>query len=260
LSGITGKNTNINSVNIHATGENNRYILRRFSVTYAQADAEIRGIIDLNPAQPAISLAGQALSIPMNTLAADLGADVDIKGILSLRGGISASGTTGTELLSTLDGSVAIALEDAVIEGAAYDILATDLLEWIYSGAMLEKYTDIDCTMAKFQLDDGVATSDSLFVETDKMLATGTGTFDLVRKKMDMTITPMSKSRMLQVPSSVRLKGNFGNLRPIISPITAAADASTRVITLVPQMVFKLFGQTTDTKKERMQPCEPGQN
>ncbi|MEJ2532717.1 MAG: AsmA-like C-terminal region-containing protein [Halioglobus sp.] len=258
LNGITGKNTNINSVNIHATGENNRYILRRFSVTYAQADAEIRGIIDLNPAQPAISLAGQALSIPMNTLAADLGADVDIKGILSLRGGISASGTTGTELLSTLDGSVAIALEDAVIEGAAYDILATDLLEWIYSGAMLEKYTDIDCTMAKFQLDDGVATSDSLFVETGKMLATGTGTFDLVRKTMDMTITPMSKSRMLQVPSSVRLKGDFGNPRPIISPITAAADAYTRVLTLVPQMVFKLFGQTPDKKKKRMQPCEPG--
>ena len=257
VNGITGNRTNINSVNIHATGENNRHTLRRFSVNYAEAQAEIRGIIDLNPAQPAVSLAGQALSIPMTTLAADLGADADIKGTLSLRGGISASGTTGPELLNTLDGSVAMALEDAVIEGAAYDVLATDLLEWIYSGAMLEKYTDVDCTMGKFLLDDGVATSDSLFVETDRMLATGTGTFDLVRKKMDVTITPMSKSRLLQVPSSVRLKGNFESPKPIISPITAAADAYTRVVTLVPQMVLKLFGLKGRLQKKK-QPCEPG--
>lgn len=254
IDGITGDKTNINSANLHVTGENNRYTLRRFSITYAQSDAEIRGIIDLNPNPPALSLAGQALLIPLDTLAADLGADVDIKGILTLQGGITASGKTGDDLLRTLAGSIALALEDAVIEGAAYDVLATDFLGWVYSGAMMEKYTDVECTMAKFQLIDGVARSDSLYIETDKMLATGQGKFDLVAKKLDVTITPLSKSRVLQVPSSVRLKGSFANPTPIISPVSAAADAYAQVLTALPQLAMKLFGVSRATRKEQ-RPC-----
>lgn len=254
IDGITGNQTNINSANLHVTGENNRYTLRRLSLIYAQSDAEIRGIIDLNPDPPALSLAGQALMVPLATLAADLGAEVDVKGILTLQGGITASGKTRDALLRTLDGSIALALEDAVIEGAAYDVLATDFLGWIYSGAMMEKYTDVECTMAKFKLDDGLARSDNLYIETDKMLATGQGTFDLVAKKLDVTITPLSKSRVLQVPSSLRLKGSFANPTPIISPVTAAADAYAQVLTAVPQLAMKLFGISRATKKQQ-RPC-----
>jgi uncharacterized protein involved in outer membrane biogenesis len=141
-----------------------------------------------------------------------------------------------------------------VIEGAAYDVLATDFFGWIYSGAMMEKYTDIECTMAKFQLNDGVASSDSLYIETDKMLATGEGKFDLVNKKMDVTVTPLSKSRILQVPSSVRLKGSFTKLTPIISPVTAAADAYAQVLTAVPQLAMRLFGISQDVEKQQ-EPC-----
>ena len=254
IDGITGKRTNINSANLHITGEKKRYTLRRFSLTYARADAEVRGIIDMNPDPPALSLAGRALLVPLDTLATDLGAQVDIKGTLTLQGGIAASGNTRDALLRTLDGSVALALEDAVIEGAAYDVLATDFFGWIYSGAMMEKYTDIECTMAKFQLNDGVASSDSLYIETDKMLATGEGKFDLVNKKMDVTVTPLSKSRILQVPSSVRLKGSFTKPTPIISPVTAAADAYAQVLTAVPQLAMRLFGISQDVEKQQ-EPC-----
>ena len=34
-------------------------------------------------------------------------------------------------------------------EGAAYDLLATDLLGWLFSGASRESLTTIDCTMAQ---------------------------------------------------------------------------------------------------------------
>ncbi len=254
IDGITGERTNINSANLHVTGEDNRYTLRRFGITYAHSDAEIRGVIDLNPDPPALSLGGRALLIPLDTLAQDLGADVNVRGILTLQGGITASGKTRDTLLQTLAGSIALALEDAVIEGAAYDVLATDFLGWIYSGAMLEKYTKVECTMAKFQLIEGEASSDSLFIETDKMLATGQGKFDLVSQKLDVTITPLSKSRLLQVPSSVRLKGSFANPSPIISPISAAADAYAQALTAVPQLAMRLFGISRAAEKQQ-KPC-----
>jgi hypothetical protein len=175
VEGITGENTSIDSLDIHVTGENDRYTLRRFSMGYDHAQAELRGIIDLNPSPPAVSLAGEALGFPLSTLSRDLGAPSDIRGRMTARGGISASGTDTTELTASLDGSVAIALEDTIIQGGAYDVLATDLLAWIYSGAVLETSTHLDCTMARFDIKKGVARTDSIYVQSERMIATGKG-------------------------------------------------------------------------------------
>ena len=252
---ITGSASEIQGMNVHITGENRRYTLRRFSMDYAYTSAEVRGIIDLNPTPPALSLAGEAIAIPLLSLSRDLGVESDVTGTVTLRGGITASGISSEALLSTLGGNVAFALEDATVQGAAYDVLATDFLEWIYSGAALETSTTLDCIMARFDLDSGLARSDSLYVETPKMVATGKAKFDLVRKTMDVTVTPMSKSRALQVPSSVRIKGDMSNPTPIVSPVTAVMDAYAQAVTLVPRLTLKLFGLSKKTKKQR-RPCE----
>ena len=252
---ITGSGSEIQGMDVHITGENKRYTLRRFSMDYAYTTAEIRGIIDLNPRPPALSLAGEAIAIPLLSLSRDLGVESDVTGTVTLRGGITASGVSSESLLSTLQGNVAFALEDATIQGAAYDVLATDLLEWIYSGAALETSTTLDCIMARFDLDSGLARSDSLYIETPKMVATGKAKFDLVRKTMDVTVTPLSKSRALQVPSSVRIRGDMSNPTPIVSPVTAVMDAYAQAVTLVPRLTLKLFGLSKKSKEQR-RPCE----
>ena len=252
---ITGSDTEIQGMHVHITGENRRYTLRRFSMDYAHATAEVRGIIDLNPRPPALSLAGEAIAVPLLSVSRDLGVESDVTGTVTARGGITASGISSEALVSTLQGNVAFALEDATIKGAAYDILATDLLEWIYSGAAMETSTTLDCIMARFDLERGLARSDSLYIETPKMVATGKAMFDLVGKKMDVTVTPMSKSRAFQVPSSVRIKGDMSNPTPIVSPVTAVMDAYTQAVTLVPRLTLKLFGVEKKTKKQR-RPCE----
>jgi AsmA family len=254
VDGITGENTNIDSLDIHLTGEEKRYTLRRFNVGYANSVGEARGIIDLNANPPFVSLAGEAVAVPLSTLGRDLGTNSDVSGELTLRGGISAQGSSGPELLSQLDGSLAVALENGVFEGAAYDVLATDLLAWFYSGASRESSTRVDCAMARFELRDGIADSDSLYIETKKMVATGVAKLDLVNSQMDVTITPRSRSRSLHVPSSVRLKGDFDDPRVTVSPIAAAADAYAEVLTLVPRITLKLFG--VKRPKSRKRPCE----
>ncbi len=254
IDGIIGEYTNIDSLDLHVTGLDNRYTLRRFTVGYDETLAELRGIIDLNARPPFVSVAGEALAIPLNTLGRDLGADTDIKGNVTVRGGLAAQGFSSDALLKDVDGSLAVALENAEIEGAAYDILATDLLAWIYSGAAREKSTHIDCTMGQFDLRDGVARSDSLYIETAKMVATGTAKIDMVKERLDVTITPRSKSRQLQVPSSIRLRGSFDNPQPTISPVAAAFDAYAEFLTLVPRMVGRLFGGQRKREKSK-RPC-----
>jgi AsmA-like C-terminal region len=255
VDGISGDNTNIDSLDIHLSGSDKRYTLQRFSVVYDQALADFRGVIDLNPEPPALSVAGRAVAVPVNSLARDLGVDTNVSGALTLLGGLTTMGSTHQQLLQNLNGSLAMALEAAVIEGAAYDLLATDLLAWVYSGARKEKSTYLDCTMAKFQLTDGVATTDSLYIESSKMVTTGEAEFDLVRQQMDLTIAPLSKSRKLQVPSKVRFKGDMSKPKVVISPMAEAADASASALLLIPKLTMKLFGKDSVADYEH-RPCQ----
>jgi uncharacterized protein involved in outer membrane biogenesis len=255
IDNITGDNSSIDSLNIKVSGTDNRYTLERYAAGYRQAQAEFRGIIDLNPDPPAMSFAGQATALPLGDLLKDIGINSNVSGALTVLGGLTTAGDTGDAMLGNLNGSVAFALENAVIEGAAYDLLATDLLAWIYSGALREDSTHIDCTMAKFQLRQGVATSDSLYIESSRMVATGKAKFNLVKRTMDVRITPLSKSRLLQVPSEVRLKGDMSSPRADISPVTAVADATTAAIMLIPSLTLKLFGIDSSSDKS-YRPCE----
>jgi hypothetical protein len=253
IDNLSGETSRIQDINIHITGEQKRYTLRKFSALYGDAPAEMRGIIDLNASPPFVSLAGEALSVPLYLLASDLGIDTDIEGLVSISGGISTQGLTGEELLRKSNGSVAIALEDIVIEGAAYDVLATDFLAWIYSGAVLESSTEISCSMAKFAVENGVARTDSIFIESRRMIATGKGKLDLSRKKIDITLTPRSKAHRVSIPSSVSLKGDLSNPKSIVSPVSATAKASTDLLLLVPRFAMKIFG----LKKEGTQVVTP---
>ena len=255
MDGITGDNTNIEAFSIYVSGEDGQYTLRDFTVDYADTTAELRGIVDLNTQPPAVSLGIEAVAVPANAVSRDVGLDTDVSGTLTLRGGITAYGHNLDEMKPTLDGSIAVALKDAVIEGAAYDVLATDFLAWIYSGAALETSTTLDCTMALLEFDGGVVSTDTLFIETPKMIATGEGELDMVKERIDLTITPMSKSRAIQVPSSVRIRGPLGNVTPIISPVKAVMNVSAEALTLIPRLTMKMFGVRPSNRKN--QPCEP---
>ena len=255
INGISGINTDIESLDAKLTGSTGRFTLRKLTVDYDNALGELVGVVDLNESPAAVSLAGRAVALPMTNLTRDLGIDIDIEGTLSFLGGLTARGNSLTELATTVDGSMALAMDNGIIEGAAYDVLATDFLAWMYSGAALSNSTYIDCALIAFDLNQSVATSRTLFVESQNMVATGTAKVDFVRNKIDLTFTPRSKLRLLQVPASVSLKGDLFKPRITTSPVAAAADAYAEAISIIPKLTFKIFGIKRNSK-EKVNPCD----
>jgi hypothetical protein len=244
LGSLQGDASRFDDIKVHITGADTTYLLREFDFLYASAPAQIRGVIDISLSPPGLSIAGQADSIPLNTLSRDLGIETDISGALNVRGGISAQGLTGAELLRQLDGTIGIALDGATVEGAAYDVLASGILTWLFSGAAREESTYLDCVMAQFSLEDGVARSSDIFVESPNMIATGIGEFNFPARTLDLTLTPRSKSRNLQIPSSISLRGDMSSPRTSVSPVTATLDVTSEALLFLPRLVLRVLGIT----------------
>jgi hypothetical protein len=241
LEKVSGNNVEIGKVDVHLSSEDNRLTLRKFSAYYGRTAAELRGLIDLKANPPIFSLGGVFLAINMNHLIADLGIDSDISGTLTVRSGLTASGSKSEELLASLDGSFSLALENAEIAGAAYDVLATDFLAWIYTGAATESSTHIECTRGNFALSNGRATSDNLYMETRRMIAKGKGSVNLVNNTLDLSFTPKSKTRIGQVSSAIQLSGDMADPTVSLSPLSTYANLYSEFLLVVPNFFMKLF-------------------
>ena len=253
---ITGSNTRFRNFVVGLRGADRRFTLGRFDVEYAGGAVQLRGVADFSGDEAAISVAGEALSLPITELAEDLGYGGEIEGIMSLRGGLTTQAASLDALVPNVDGSIAGAVADGYIEGAAFDLLMTDLVSWLLLGGILQENTNFECGMAKFLIEDGVARSEGIYLATKHMIAEGKITLDFPQKSLDVRIDPRARSRAVQIPSSVRIKGPMNNPAIIPSPIAATLDASAKLLFLVPELGMKLLG-IKPGKGSRGNPCAP---
>ncbi|KGE03624.1 AsmA family protein [Pseudohaliea rubra] len=251
---VSGRNTSLSDFSIIVRGADRRFTLGNFDVEYAGGAIHLRGVADFSGAEAAISLAGDALGVPVTALAADLGYAGEIEGTLSLRGGLTTRTASLENLVANLDGTVAGAVADGYVEGAAFDLLMTDLVSWLLLGGVLQSNTNFECGMAQFLFRDGVARSEDIYLATRHMIAQGKATLDFTQKELDVRIDPRARSRTVQIPSSVRIRGAMNDPSIIPSPISATFDASARLLFMTPELGMRLFGIKPE-KTDAAAPC-----
>jgi len=250
---VLGAGTELEAISVHIDETEQRFLLRHLDARYDGGALMMRGVVDLAAEPAQISLAGQGIRVPLATLTRDLGLQEEISGDLSVRGGLSAVLDETGDWQSTLQGRVALAVNDARISGAAYDLLMSNLLAWVVQGAG-EKTTTFDCTMAQFDVAAGQARSDSLYMETPRMLATGKAHIDLPGNTLDVRLEPRSKTRAFQFPSAVNFEGALDDPQLRITPLQTVADVSAQALLLLPSLTLKLFG--IGAGDERIAPCQ----
>lgn len=251
---IVGDNTAMEGFTFTLSGADRRYILEHFDIGYAGGSVVFRGAADLASEQMGISLAGSAEAMPITAVAADLGYAGDIEGSLSVLAGLTAQGETVDAMLRSLSGRLSAAVADGHIEGAAYDLLATDLLGWLLSGGLLSAATDFQCAAVNFNVRDGRANSDRLYILTRNMIASGNATIDLAARQLDVRVQPRARKRSVQMPSSITVRGPLDNPRVSISPIAATMDTTAKILFFVPDLLLRLFGLGPDAEG-KVQAC-----
>lgn len=251
---IVGDSSAMEGFTFTLTGADRRYILEHFDIGYAGGSVVFRGAADLASEQMGISLAGSAEAMPITAVAADLGYGGDIEGSLSVLAGLSAQGKTVDAMLRSLSGQLSAALADGHIEGAAYDLLATDLLGWLLKGGLLSSATDFQCAAVNFNVREGRANSDRLYILTRNMIASGDATIDLAAGQLDIRVQPRARKRSVQMPSSITVRGPLENPRVRISPIAATMDTTAKILFFVPDLLLRIFGLGPDAEG-KVQAC-----
>jgi AsmA family protein len=97
-------------------------------------------------------------------------------------------------------------METGVVHNEYIDLIAADLLNNLVPGGDDSGRTQLNCLVARFDVEDGVATSRALLFDTALTTTAGGGIIDLGKEEADLTIKPRPKDASLlslAVPISV---------------------------------------------------------
>ncbi len=172
-----------------------------------------------------------ASNLALGSWISDSQQEIKVAGEVNLDVDIQGEGNSFHEWISRLDGGVHFGLENARIPRKYVEILTVDVFGWALGKAKIkDKYALLDCVMATFDIDKGVAKSQLLIADGPNLSIEGRTTLNFGEESMDMVLLPKQKKRWYSDVSALHIKG------PMVNPKVTAVPkktAATKIGTLV---------------------------
>jgi uncharacterized protein involved in outer membrane biogenesis len=159
-------------------------------------------------------------------LMAMLGTEEYAKGEMNADIELQTKGNSISTLMAGLNGTVRVTTENGLLNSKALQILSTDV-------ASLIPFTDksdrqkLRCAVVQFNINDGIADTHAMVLDTGIVSALGTGNINLDNESLALYVAPRSKSTSVMevalVP--VNIKGSLAS--PSITPDIAGSTIST---------------------------------
>jgi hypothetical protein len=221
-----------------------------------EGSAELDAALDTSINPPAITLGATANDLQLGDLLAQLRADVPIEGELDLKAALKTTGSSLPALIPALEGEFGMAIERGRIHLRYFDLTGANVLQWLFTGAALRSSTDLSCFVARFDIKHGVATSQSLFMDTSLARSTGSGTLNLVDQTVDILVHPRpARAELVRLTTPYRIVGPLRDPSVDVSRMGLAGRAVGELVLTPINLLGSLTSLVSDWGQDQNNPC-----
>ena len=138
------------------------------------------------------------------------GVSEDVKGSADkIQVDLEGQGSTLREFLSQANGEVKMVDGKMVLKKKYLDLWASDLITGLLTSAWETKEeTKLNCAVTNFEVENGMASSDEILFDTQRVTIAGVGTLDLGTEQVDVLLTPQPKDpTLMSLGHPVRISG-----------------------------------------------------
>jgi len=172
---------------------------------------------------PSISLKLTANDQKLGYWLAQVQNEVPVDGFADYHIVLNAKGETPHDMAAGLNGHVALAFENARVPRRYVEMLSADVFGWALGKVDKgDKYSNLDCVLAKFNINDGIATSSLLVADGPRLAIEGTMTLNLATETIDAVFLPKQKKHLFSRITPVRLTGDMRDPDVHAVPATVA--------------------------------------
>ena len=188
------------------------------------------------------------------------GKDTIIGGKTDFTMNISGSGASVAEIMAGANGNLLMITGSGKLYNKTINIAGADIvfsaLDMINPLSEQEEYTSLECGVLKFDIKDGIATTDrGIAMQTGKINIAGSGTLNFKTEEVDLAVKPQAREglgiSLGSLADAVKIGGTLANPKPKVSTaaalktgLTAGAAVATGGISLLAEGLFNKV--TTD--------------
>jgi AsmA-like C-terminal region len=145
-------------------------------------------------------------------------------GELYLSADLTSFGRSPHELVSRMNGRFGIVMENGEIASAELDLISLNLLRWLFTYATDER-EKVNCAVARFDVKEGIATSDIFYLDTPTLAASGKATINFAAETVDMIVSTQPKKTLLPAGLPLKISGALEDPKTTSIPLEEAAKS-----------------------------------
>lgn len=193
-------------------------------LTAMVADSKVDGAISLARQADAAALDVKLTSesLDLGKLITEAGVTDLLEGSASLDVDLQGSGNSVAAIMASLNGHSRVLMNEGRARTEAFDLLVGGLSSVMGSvfGSKSE-WTVVECMASDFRIENGVAKSQVMLINTEYTIVSGEGDVNLGAEALNLVISPQPKSATLNVSVPVKVGGTF--VDPSFTPDELAA-------------------------------------
>jgi hypothetical protein len=241
----------LGDISFTATLKDGVFRLDPFQVRgWAGALIESNGLIDASRDPPIVEWNWIARQLSHGVLLKEAGFAETVEGTLDITLRLAGSGRSRHEFLGDANGQLIIVGQEGRIGSRRLDLWGSDLVTTMLSREWRrDDVTDLNCLVARIGIEDGVARSDELLVDTRRITIAATGTLDLESEELDLVFAPRPKrSSLVSLTNPVRVTGTLAAPEVAVTVLPrrrmAAAGGGALAGLVNPGYLIFIFSQT----------------
>ena len=190
--------------------KNGRLTLKPMLLTVAGGTVRLSASVDAGRKIPAVTFEMTAPKLDVGRLLDESKTTNLVQGTGNLSIKLAGRGNSVAAIAGSLNGGTKLLMNEGKVKTEAFDA-AIDGLSAIVGMMSSEKseWTVLNCVASRFEIKQGIATSQVLLADTDYSTVVGEGKMDLGREVLAMKVSPRSKSATLNVAVPVKIGGTF---------------------------------------------------
>lgn len=140
---------------------------------------------------------------------------------------LKGKGRTVRALAASLDGTVGLILGKGTIGSSYVNLLGADVVRTLLPGGGSGGGTALECFAAPFTVAKGIAKTDGILFDTDRMTVRGGGTVSLRDETLDLLLKPESKdAALVSLATPIRVSGTLARPTAYPDPAAVAKDVA----------------------------------
>lgn len=125
---------------------------------------------------------------------------------------LAGKGNTVAAMLGSADGQAALIVAEGRISRFVMEALGLHLWEMLRLKIAGDEMVEIRCIVGDFGIDNGVVETNALVLDTSVTRINGSGTIDLAKERLDLTLAPDTKiTTPLALRSPIHIDGTFSD-------------------------------------------------